>query len=265
MATQGRIQGDLTVDRSPREVRILQKAFHQLVTSVEDSQRDRERSYVEAIGAVVAAVDARDHETSGHSFRVAHYAVALARAMGIDDGEQLRAIEWGALLHDVGKIAVPDAILRKVGPLTEDEWAIMRQHPNWGYEILADVQFLRPALAIVYSHHERWDGAGYPRGLVDGQIPLTARIFGVVDTYDAITSDRPYRRARGHAVAVAELERVAGSQLDPDVVDAFLGLSEVSLRRLREVTSRIDTGLRMPLGLALAERHDRPAAGRGSA
>jgi putative nucleotidyltransferase with HDIG domain len=260
MVSSGHLWRDFS-DRSLPEVRILQDAFRHLMNSVEESHRERERSYVEAIGAVVAAVDARDHEISGHSFRVAHYAVALARAMGIEDGEQLRAIEWGSLLHDVGKIAVPDAILRKIGPLTDDEWAIMRQHATWGYEILADVRFLKPALAIVYSHHEHWDGSGYPRGLAGDQIPLTARIFAVVDAYDAITSDRAYRRARSHGAALQELRRVAGAQLDPKVVAAFAGISEVELRRLRELVGRIDIGLRMPLGLPL----DRPDEGERQA
>jgi len=240
MARTGTLRGDFLSPDAIPEVREFEQALQRLVESVEIFQRDRERSYVEAIGAVVAAVDARDQETSGHSFRVAQYAVALARQMGITDIEGRRAIEWGALLHDVGKIAVPDAILRKVGPLTEEEWHIMRQHASWGYEILADVQFLRPALAIVYSHHERWDGAGYPRGLSGERIPLTARIFAVVDTYDAITSERPYRRARGHREAVAELQRVAGSQLDPEVVEAFLSIPEVELRRLRSRSSSFD-------------------------
>lgn len=224
------------------EVRELESALGQLVESVQRSQSDRERSYVEAVGAVVAAVDARDQETSGHSFRVARYALALARAMGIEENERLRAIEWGSLLHDVGKIAVPDAILRKVGPLTEEEWHIMRQHASWGYEILADVQFLRPALDIVYGHHERWDGTGYPRGLSGERIPLAARIFAVVDTYDAITSERPYRRAHSHREAIAEVRRVAGTQLDPKVADRFLSIPEVELRRLRAQSSRPDLG-----------------------
>ncbi|MEM7483079.1 MAG: HD-GYP domain-containing protein [Acidobacteriota bacterium] len=227
-----------------REIEHLRQALRHLVHSFEQSQTDRESSYVEAIGAVVAAVDARDQETSGHSFRVAQYAVALARSMNIHRPDFLRAIEWGALLHDVGKIAVPDAILRKVGPLTEEEWHIMRQHANWGYEILADVKFLKPALSVVYSHHERWDGAGYPRGLSGEEIPLTARIFAVVDTYDAITSERPYRRAKGHKEAIEELERVAGSQLDPDVVEVFVQIPEVELRRLRSLRGSVD--LRLP-------------------
>ncbi len=227
------------------EVSALREAFSSLMTTLEESLRDRERSYVEAVGAVVAAIDARDHETTGHSFRVAHYALALARALEME-GDQLRAIEWGSLLHDVGKIAVPDAILRKTGRLTEEEWHVMRQHPNWGFEMLADVKFLEPALAIVYSHHERWDAGGYPRGLGREDIPLPARIFAVVDTYDSITSDRPYRRARSHGEAITELCRVAGTQLDPDVVEAFIRLPEVALRRLRERSERLDLKVRIP-------------------
>lgn len=229
------------------EVEDLRWAFRGLLKTVEASFRDRERSYAEAVGAVVAAIDARDHETTGHSFRVAHYALALARDLELEP-EQLRAIEWGALLHDVGKIAVPDAILRKTGRLTEEEWHVMRQHPSWGFEMLADVKFLESELEIVYSHHERWDGGGYPRGLRREEIPLAARIFAVADTYDSITSDRPYRRARGHSEAVTELCRVAGTQLDPEVVETFLGISEMELRRLRERSERLDLELRMPDG-----------------
>jgi putative nucleotidyltransferase with HDIG domain len=230
---------------SDSEVEELRAAFRELMRTVEESLRDRERSYVEAIGAVVAAIDARDHETTGHSFRVAHYALALARSLGVER-KQLRAIEWGSLLHDVGKIAIPDAILRKSGRLTEDEWHVMRQHPSWGYEMLADVKFLEPALEIVYSHHERWDGEGYPRGLTNEEIPLAARIFSVVDTYDSITSDRPYRRARSHGEAIIELCRVAGTQLDPDVVEAFIRLPEVEIRRLRDRSERLDLKVRIP-------------------
>ena len=215
MARSGELRTDFASVGGDPEVKLIEETFRQLVVSLEESQRARERSYVEAVGAVVTAADARDHETTGHSFRVAHYAVTLAKAMGIR-GETLKAIEWGSLLHDVGKMVVPDEILRKVGPLTEAEWHIMRQHPNWGFDMLAEVGFLQqPALEIVYSHHERWDGAGYPRGLAGESIPLAARIFAVVDTYDAITSDRPYRRARSHQAAMAELQRVAGHQLDP--------------------------------------------------
>lgn len=249
MAQTGELQADFPSASGEGEVKMIEETFRALVRSLEESQHARERSYVEAVGAVVTAADARDHETSGHSFRVALYAVALAKALGIR-GEALKAIEWGALLHDVGKMVVPDEVLRKAGPLTEDEWYIMKQHPTWGAEMLAEVSFLQPAaFDIIYSHHERWDGSGYPRGLAGEAIPLAARIFAVVDTYDAITSDRPYRRSRSHLVALAELQRVAGQQLDPRVVDTFLELPEVELRRLRDRCKRVHPGLRIPTDL----------------
>jgi len=249
MARTGQLQSDFQTAGGGREVKLIEETFRGLTISLEESQRARERSYVEAVGAVVTAADARDHETSGHSFRVALYAVALAKAMGIR-GEELKAIEWGALLHDVGKMVVPDEILRKVGPLTEGEWHIMKQHANWGFDMLAEVSFLQPAvLDIIYSHHERWDGQGYPRGLAGESIPLSARIFAVVDTYDAITSDRPYRRARGYQAAVNELQRVAGDQLDPTVVEVFCEITEVELRRLRDLCKRVHPGLSLPEAL----------------
>ncbi len=249
MARTGELKSDFPTVGGDREIGLIEDTFRRLLVSLEESQHARERSYVEAVGAVVTAADARDHETTGHSFRVAYYAVALARSRGLR-GDRLKAIEWGSLLHDVGKMVVPDDILRKVGPLTEDEWHIMRQHPNWGFDMLAEVGFLQqPALEIVYSHHERWDGAGYPRGLAGKDIPLAARIFAVVDTYDAITSDRPYRRAHSHQAALAELVRVAGKQLDPEIVSTFVQLPEVELRRLRELCKRVHPGLSLPSDL----------------
>src|SRR5215218_8934199 len=249
MARASQLRSDFQTAGGGSEVRLIEETFRALAVSLEESQRARERSYVEAVGAVVTAADARDHETTGHSFRVALYAVALAKAIGIH-GEELKAIEWGALLHDVGKMVVPDEILRKVGPLTEREWHIMKQHPTWGYDMLAEVGFLQPAvLDIIYCHHERWDGQGYPRGIAGESIPLAARIFAVVDTYDAITSDRPYRRARGHQTAVAELQRVAGQQFDPQVVEVFRNLPEVEMRRLGELCKRVHPGLSLPADL----------------
>lgn len=250
MAATGRLQSDFPSacqsSGGGRDVRLIEETFRALVVSLEESQLARERSYVEAVGAVVTAADARDHETGGHSFRVALYAMTLARAAGLPSA-QLKDIEWGALLHDVGKMAIPDDILRKEGPLTADEWLVMKQHPGWGYDMLAEVSFLQPAaLDIVHSHHERWDGRGYPRGKAGEQIPLCARVFAVADTYDAITSDRPYRRARSHAAALAELQRVAGEQLDPAMVEAFRRLPEIELRQLRERCSRAHPGLSLP-------------------
>jgi putative nucleotidyltransferase with HDIG domain len=246
MANTGTLHSDFQRSSGNRDVRLIEETFRTLLVSLVDSQRARERSYVEAVGAVVTAADARDHETTGHSFRVALYGMALARSLGLP-ADMLKAIEWGALLHDVGKMAVPDNILRKEGPLTANEWHIMKQHPTWGFDMLAEVSFLQPAaLEIVYNHHERWDGQGYPRKLAGEQIPLAARVFAVVDTYDAITSDRPYRRARSHGAAIAELERVSGQQLDPKMVTAFRRLPELELRQLTERCRKIHPGLSLP-------------------
>jgi putative nucleotidyltransferase with HDIG domain len=246
MARTGQLESAFRSTGGNREVRLIEETFRALLVSLEDSQRARERSYVEAVGAVVTAADARDHETTGHSFRVALYAMALGRSLGLPP-DQLKAIEWGALLHDVGKMAVPDGVLRKPGPLTVNEWHIMKQHPTWGFDMLAEVSFLQPAAVdVVYSHHERWDGQGYPRGLAGEQIPLLARIFAVADTYDAITSDRPYRRARAHLAAITELRRVAGQQLDPTVVEAFGKLTELELRQLTERCRNVHPGLSLP-------------------
>ncbi|HEX2163497.1 MAG TPA: HD domain-containing phosphohydrolase [Thermoanaerobaculia bacterium] len=189
-----------------------------------------------ALARMVAAAHARDQETLAHSFRVARYAAALARRLEIAD-DLVAAIEWGGLLHDVGKIAVPAEILRKAGPLTRREAAVMRRHPRYGYQLLRELVFLGPALDVVLSHHERWDGTGYPNRLAGESIPLAARVFAVADTYDAITSDRPYRPARTHAAAVAELRAAAGSQLDPRLVDAFLALPEAHLAALRDAAT----------------------------
>ncbi|MEP7008943.1 MAG: HD-GYP domain-containing protein [Acidobacteriota bacterium] len=257
MAERGELQSDFPSAAGNGEVHEIEETIRRLLGTLEESQDERERSYVEALGAVVAAADARDHETAGHSFRVAHYALALAKRLGLE-GEELKAIEWGGLLHDVGKMAVPDEILRKVGPLSDREWSIMRQHPGWGFEMLADIRFLqKTALQIVYSHHERWDGEGYPTGLAGEEIPLAARIFAVVDTYDAMTSDRPYRRAGTHHAAVMELERVAGRQLDPQVVAAFRRIPEMELRRLREHCDSFHTGLTLPPELLTTSKFGR--------
>jgi len=218
---------------------LYEQTFRKLVATLDLSHSEQERSYIDVIGAMVATAHARDHETIGHSFRVARYAVTLSRMMGMED-ETLTAVEWGALLHDVGKVSVPEEVLRKSGPLTESEKRVMQEHPRRGYQMLKGLLFLGTGLDVVLSHHERWDGRGYPNGLAGEQIPLSARVFAVADTYDAITSDRPYRAARGHAEAVEELRRVAGSQLDPNVVEAFLTIPQETLARLRDLTRPVD-------------------------
>lgn len=180
-------------------------------------------SYDGTLEALVSALDARDQETKGHSLRVSHYMMDLARELGIKEGTQ----HWtdmarGSLLHDVGKIGITDSILLKPDKLTEDEWKFMRQHPDIGYSMLKQVRFLQGAAEIVLAHHERWDGKGYPRGLRAEEIPLGARIFNIVDAFDAITSDRPYRKARTTLEALNEILKHSGEQFDPLVVEAFL-------------------------------------------
>ncbi|WP_217596882.1 HD-GYP domain-containing protein [Cohnella sp. GbtcB17] len=195
------------------------------------------RTYDESLQAMSSALDSRDNETQGHSLRVTAYSWLLGRQMGIE-GEQLEMLYRGALLHDVGKIGIPDAILRKEGPLDEMEWAIMRTHVNMGVRMLAHIEFLGPALDVVRYHHERWDGLGYPDGLRGEQIPICARIFAVCDTYDAITSERPYRPSKSHETAIEEIKKCAGTQFCPAVVEAFMQLPEETLQRVRELSQQ---------------------------
>lgn len=171
------------------------------------------------------ALEYRDHETEGHSQRVTEMTLALAKRMGIS-GSELEHIRHGALLHDIGKMAIPDAILFKQGVLTEEEWEIVKKHPVKAKRMLEDIPYLKPALTIPYSHHERWDGSGYPDGLSGENIPIAARIFAVVDVWDALISDRPYGKAWSQEKAIAYLQEQAGKLLDPDVVEAFLKLFE---------------------------------------
>lgn len=167
------------------------------------------------------ALDLRDKETHGHSVRVTEITVRLARAMGVAEAE-IDHIRRGALLHDIGKMGLPDAILLKPGPLTEEEWEQMRMHPVYSYDLLHYIPFLKPALTIPISHHERWDGKGYPAGLKGEQIPLAARIFAVVDVWDALTNDRPYRMAWPHEKARDYIAQHAGIHFDPAIVAVFL-------------------------------------------
>ncbi len=168
----------------------------------------------------IRAIDLRDKETEGHSQRVMEMTLRLARRLGVGAAEMAH-IRRGALLHDIGKLGIPDSILLKPGPLTEAEWEIMRQHPRYAYEWLQPIAYLRPALDIPYCHHEQWDGSGYPRGLQAEAIPVAARIFSIVDVWDALRSDRPYRRAWPEELARAHIHALSGKQFDPVVVDAF--------------------------------------------
>ncbi|WP_240695469.1 PAS domain S-box protein [Thermus tengchongensis] len=195
------------------------------------SQRELEAAYDLTLWGWAKAVELRDQETAGHTERVTELTLRLARALGVPE-EDLDDIRRGAILHDVGKLAIPDAILLKPGPLTEEEWTIMKKHPVYAYEWLSGIPFLKKALEIPYAHHERWDGLGYPRGLKGQEIPLAARIFAVVDVYDALTSDRPYRKAWSREKALAYIEEQGGQQFDPEVVAAFLRLMAGEEHRL---------------------------------
>ncbi|MEA2584836.1 MAG: hypothetical protein QOF33_2921 [Thermomicrobiales bacterium] len=177
-----------------------------------------------ALRALGLALESRDGETKGHTDRVTNLAVRLGTALGLT-GPALTTLRWGAYLHDVGKIAVPDAILRKPGRLDPAEWVTMRDHAALGHAFAAQLPFLpADALAVIRHHHERWDGSGYPDGLCRENIPLPARVFALCDVYDALVSERPYKRAWTHDAALAEIAAQAGAQFDPTVVAAFLAL-----------------------------------------
>ena len=209
-----------------RGSRTVSKQRRQLVLHAQQMKR----SHDSLQQMLCAALDLRDRATKGHSLRVARLAAAVGEQMGLAD-DPLTDLEQAAMLHDLSKMGLSDVILDKPGPLDEDEWEEMQKHPEIAYQIVRDIPFLQRAGEIVLHHHERFDGGGYPRGLVGEEIPLGARIFAVVDAYDAITSDRSYRRAGSHASGVREIKRNSGTQFDPRVVDAFLTANNKGLIR----------------------------------
>jgi PAS domain S-box-containing protein len=214
-----------------RMLKEADQSRHALLSVAEDQKLAQEalaktaQDLMEAYDATLqgwsTALEMRERETAGHCQRVVHYTLELARSMGIDDDEMIH-IQRGALLHDIGKMGIPDSILLKPGPLSEDEWMIMRQHPTYAHRLLSSIPYLLPALDIPYYHHERWDGSGYPKGLAGEDIPLIARIFAVVDVWDALSSDRPYRPAWTTEVVLKYLRDQSGKQFDPKVVEKFL-------------------------------------------
>jgi response regulator RpfG family c-di-GMP phosphodiesterase len=211
----------------------LERKVRDRTTELRSALRDIANTYQNTLLALVAALDAREHETSDHSQRVVKYTTAIADRMGIS-GAELDEIGRGALLHDVGKIGVPDAVLLKPGKLTPDEWTEMRKHPDIGFNMIKSIPFLSIPAEIVLSHQERFDGGGYPRKLHQNEIHIGARIFSVADTLDAMTSDRPYRKGTTFANAVAEIKRCAGTQFDPEVVRAFLDIGEAGLIKIKQ-------------------------------
>jgi putative nucleotidyltransferase with HDIG domain len=229
---------DMRIDLHPedKDMSVVEDTFENLIGKVRESRRKEESSYWSTLQALVSALDLRDNETAGHSVRVTRYSLAIAERMRVNDA-LLEQVRQGALLHDIGKIGVPDAILRKPGKLTPLEWKEMQKHPMIGKGLLEEIEFLRPATAVVYCHHEHWDGRGYPNGLQGEAIPAAARIFTVADALDTITSDRYYKKARSFSEARAEIERCGGTQFDPAVVKAFLTLPEKAFWRIRQDTN----------------------------
>jgi len=192
---------------------------------LEAALKELEESYLATVRTLAFVVEAKDTHTRSHLDRAHDYAVALAGRVAPELAAD-QTLRYGFFLHDIGKIGIPERILSKPGPLTDEEWAIMRTHPLLGAQILSPVKFLIPALPIVEAHHEKWDGSGYPRGLRAEQIPLGARIFALVDAFDAMTSDRPYRKSLTFEQALDQIAKGAGSHFDPEVVEAFVELCD---------------------------------------
>jgi putative nucleotidyltransferase with HDIG domain len=216
----------------------LEEIVSHRTARLRSTMEELERSYDTTLEAMGDALDLRDEETEGHSKRVTAYTIAIARTMGLDS-EQLKVIARGAFLHDIGKIATPDSILLKPGKLDANEMAIMREHCRYGYEMVRKIPFLKEASEIVYTHQERFDGKGYPRGLAGEEIPLGARIFAIADTLDAMTSDRPYRKGTSFESASQEIGRCAGGQFDPAIVEVFLRIPTDTWSELREEITRM--------------------------
>jgi response regulator RpfG family c-di-GMP phosphodiesterase len=214
-----------TVRLRTNELRVLNDNLNQMLEALYTNYR-------ETLRALAETLEARDFETRGHSDRVVAYCLRLGVEMGLKDND-LIALEQGALLHDIGKIGVPDSILLKPGPLTDDQWIEMRQHINHGVRIIDRIDFLSGARPVVAQHHEKYDGSGYPEGLCGDSIHINARIFAVADTFDAITSDRPYRAAQSYTQARSEIVAKSSTHFDPVVVQAFLNITQAQWDEIR--------------------------------
>jgi cyclic di-GMP phosphodiesterase len=227
----------------------LEELVEQRTAELDQALLSLEDAYRSTLKALTAALETRDAETHGHSERVVTFSLRLGRELGLDRA-QMTALEFGSLLHDIGKIGVPDAILRKPAKLDEQEWTKMREHPLHGQAILNEIEFLEGAARVVAQHHERWDGSGYPLGLRGEEIELNARIFAVADAFDAMISDRVYRRGRSYEAAAEELDAWSGRQFDPQVVEAFHRVPREDweeLRRLSVMKKQERAALRQPI------------------
>ena len=224
----------------------LEELVEQRTAELDRALDSLEDAYRSTLRALTAALETRDSETHGHSERVVSYSLRLGREYGLSR-EEMRSLEFGSLLHDIGKIGVPDSILRKPAKLTDEEWVRMREHPVHGQQILRGIEFLQQAAKVVAQHHEKWDGTGYPLGLKQTEIDVCARIFSVADAFDAITSDRVYRRGKTYEAAAQELDDWIGKQFDPKVVEAFHRVpkedwEELHRRSLEPKQDKFDVG-----------------------
>ena len=213
----------------------LEELVEQRTAELDHALLSLEEAYRSTLKALTAALETRDAETHGHSERVVTFSLRLGRELGLDKARMM-ALEFGSLLHDIGKIGVPDSILRKPAKLTEEEWVRMREHPLHGQQILREIEFLEGAARVVAQHHEKWDGSGYPLGLKGSEIDLNARIFAVADAFDAMISDRVYRAGRSYEEAAEELDNWAGKQFDPQVVAAFHRVPREDWEELRRLS-----------------------------
>jgi len=211
----------------------LEELVEQRTAELDEALASLEKAYRSTLKALTAALETRDAETHGHSERVVTFSLRLGREYGLGASE-MKALEFGSLLHDIGKIGVPDAILRKPAKLTDEEWVRMREHPRHGQQILRGIKFLEGAARVVAQHHEKWDGSGYPLGLRAEEIDVCARIFAVADAFDAITSDRVYREGRSYEAAARELDEWSNQQFDPKVVEAFHRVPKEDWEELRQ-------------------------------
>jgi len=222
-ASRAVTDGDLTIrvpSETNDEIGVLAESFNTMITSLNASHHRMVETYDKTLEGWAKALELKDKETSGHTLRVTELTMALAQALQLPE-DQLEHIRRGAMLHDIGKMGIPDQILLKPGPLDEKEWKLMRKHPLYAHDMLNEIPFLEPALDIPYCHHERWDGKGYPRQLKGDEIPLSARLFAIVDAWDALISDRPYHHGLDSTKALEEIRKGSGSQFDPALVEMF--------------------------------------------
>ncbi len=225
---------ELIVAKQQYEIR-LEELVEQRTRQLDQALDCLEDSYRSTLRSLITALEARDSETHGHSERVVSYSMRLGREVGLS-AAKMKSLEFGSLLHDIGKIGVPDSILRKPAKLVDEEWVRMKEHPLHGQEILRGIEFLQGAARVVAEHHEKWDGSGYPLGLREEEIDVCARIFAVADAFDAITSDRVYRRGKSYEAAAKELALWSGKQFDPVVVAAFHRVPKEDWEELRNAS-----------------------------